>query len=456
MDIDTGFDSSTFRSEPLSLSADGPGTFTFNDLQSIQDISAPTPTLKSAETAGGTHAAYEDALLEYSGLNEQEHESFQFNLTPGGSPMKFRQAEQPPPTDQFAQHPQEQAAPHQLAVGGQPLAAANSALPAAAGPAETTQPLNLQPAAQQAHVDFSGVGGFQQHAAQPLSSMPVKQASHTGARSPNVDDDDDDMMDNGVPRTYTLGRDDAVALLNMPGGVTTEEELNEIDPALLTPEETKKLKRMRRAIRNRESATASRMRRKEYIESLEKRTSELCSENAMLDLSVAEMKMREKAKAEELERVRQENNQLRAESYANRAENHQLRQDKQVIEERLKSVKLVDGAEADDLERTSGPGTWPLPKKKPQRGVMGAGGRDPAQPQSPQAAVAQAAAEQAAAAQAAAQAAQIAAAHAQATAQAAAAHAHAQAQQAAAAHQAALGYPGGPIDTSQFSSFMQR
>ena len=36
--------------------------------------------------------------------------------------------------------------------------------------------------------------------------------------------------------------------------------------------------------------------------------------------------MREKAKGEELERVRQENNQLRAESYAKRAENHQLRQ----------------------------------------------------------------------------------------------------------------------------------
>ena len=43
-------------------------------------------------------------------------------------------------------------------------------------------------------------------------------------------------------------------------------------------------------------------------------------------VQVAEMRMREKAKGEELERVRQENNQLRAEGYAKRAENHQLRQ----------------------------------------------------------------------------------------------------------------------------------
>jgi hypothetical protein len=259
-------------------------------------------------------------------------------------------------------------------------------------------------------------------------------------------DDDDDDEDN-VQRTYTLGREAAVALLNTPGGVTTEAELNEINPSLLTPEEAKKLKRMRRAIRNRESATASRMRRKEYIESLEKRTSELCSENAMLDLSVAEMKMREKAKAEELERVRQENNQLRAESYANRAENHQLRQDKQAIEERLKNVKLVDGPEAEALENTSGPGTWPLPKKrapreKSTRQSVGARGsyqtpRAGQDPLSPAARMAKEAAEQAAAAQAAAQQAQAAAAQAQAQAQAAAAHAAAQAQQAAAAQEAA-------------------
>jgi hypothetical protein len=474
MEIDSdpaGFDAASFRPEPLSLTADGPGTFTFDNLQSIQDISAPTPTMKS-ETTVGTHAAYEDALLEYSGLNEQDHESFQFNLTPGHSPMKFKA--DPQPVDQYAQQPQGHGAQQQL-VGGQSLAA-DSSLPVAAGPGE--QP-HLQPAGQQGHAEFS-VAGFQQNAAQPLASMPIQptDAPQKGGRSPA--DDEDDGMDNGVPRTYTLGREDAVALLNTPGGVTTEDELNEIDPGLLTPEETKKLKRMRRAIRNRESATASRMRRKEYIESLEKRTSELCSENAMLDLSVAEMKMREKAKAEELERVRQENNQLRAESYANRAENHQLRQDKQAIEERLKNVKLVDESEAEALDRTSGPGTWPLPKKRPQRfkmgqqGMMGmglagmsisSGGNSPSprsgqEPLSPAARVAQAAAEQAAAAHAAAQQAQAAAAQAQAQAQAAAAHAAAQAQQAAAAQQAAVAQDGGyhlDLNTaSHFSSYLQR
>lgn len=61
------------------------------------------------------------------------------------------------------------------------------------------------------------------------------------------------------------------------------------------------------------------------------RRSELCSENALLDLSVTEMQMREKGKADELERIRQENEQLRKETYHNRAENHQLKRDKQVI-----------------------------------------------------------------------------------------------------------------------------
>ena len=447
MEIDTAeFETTGFRPEPLSLTTDGPGTFTFENLQSIQDISGSTPTAMKSDTAVGSHAAYEDALLEYSGLNEQEQEAFQFGLT-GNSPMKFKV--DPQLVDRFVQQPQDDAS-QQLVDRGH-LPSTDKSMSIATGPGE-------HPVGQQPHSEFS-VAGFQPNAAQPLASMPsqaAQPAAHKGGRTQMDEDEDDDEVD--VNRVYTLGREAAVALLNTPGGVTTEAELNEINPSLLTPEETKKLKRMRRAIRNRESATASRMRRKEYIESLEKRTSELCSENAMLDLSVAEMKMREKAKAEELERVRQENNRLRAESYANRAENHQLRQERQAIEERLKNVKLVDGAEAEALENTSGPGTWPLPKKRTPRDTTRQGGaasytpRSGEDPLSPAARVAQEAAAQAAAAHAAAQQAQAAAAQAQAQAQAAAAHAAAQAQQAAAAQEAAAAeFAGGRDAGFQFN-----
>jgi hypothetical protein len=82
----------------------------------------------------------------------------------------------------------------------------------------------------------------------------------------------------------------------------------------------------------------------------------------------------------------------RQESHANRAENHQLRHDKQVImltylvlalsavpsqwpfafsqliEERLKNVQLVGDEEKDAA--FSGPGTWPVPKSRPQRVII--------------------------------------------------------------------------------------
>ena len=124
----------------------------------------------------------------------------------------------------------------------------------------------------------------------------------------------------------------------------------------LDQSQVKKLKRMRRAIRNRESATASRLRRKEYIESLEKRTSELCSENAMLDLSVTEMQMREKKKNEELSSLRDETGRLREDMVKRQAEMEQLRLDNLAIEVSLKNVKLVD----DDDEVASPGQTSPL------------------------------------------------------------------------------------------------
>jgi hypothetical protein len=99
----------------------------------------------------------------------------------------------------------------------------------------------------------------------------------------------------------------------------------------------------RRAIRNRESATASRLRRKEYIENLEKRMSELSSQNTLLNISVTEMQMREKDKREEEERIRSENEKLRADTEATRAENVRLREEKsymQQVQEKLSQFKV--------------------------------------------------------------------------------------------------------------------
>ena len=328
-----------FAPEPLNFAMNGsnmaangddpkePGTFTFRDLQNISDVGSPS--MKGA----ASHSAYEDALLQYSGLNEEEGDAFNYNLTPGNSPMKFKQEPMLP----FAS---------KMSAGGANASAKHG----------VKHGVDME-----ANLAATGRGA---------GAAGARARGKKAATRLVEDDDDDDDDDDDLPlrKSYKLTREEAIALLNKDGGVASEDELNEIDPGYLTAEEIKKLKRMRRAIRNRESATASRMRRKEYIESLEKRTSELCSENAMLDLSVTEMQMREKAKAEELERIRQENEMLRKETYNDRAENHQLKRDKQVIEEKLRNVKLVN--QQDEEPEFSQPGTWPLPRNHPQRIVI--------------------------------------------------------------------------------------
>lgn len=79
-----------------------------------------------------------------------------------------------------------------------------------------------------------------------------------------------------------------------------QESLQQIETALMSgnldPNEIKTLKKQRRAMRNRASATASRQRKKEYLQNLESHMSELTASNQLLNTSVAEMKAAETAR----------------------------------------------------------------------------------------------------------------------------------------------------------------
>jgi hypothetical protein len=228
-------------------------------------------------------------------------------------------------------------------------------------------------------------------AARPAAAMQQgsaaalpKQGSQKRSRarsSAAVDDDDDDDDDGYVfpvsdKRKFTNA--EAVAVLNRKGGPVSEEDLARIDPGTLSTEDVKKLKKLRRAIRNRESATASRLRRKEYIENLEKRMSELSSQNTLLNISVTEMQMREKEKRDEEERIRQENEQLRADTESTRTENMRLREEKmymQQVQDKFAQFKLMTtepsghamGVAPDEIVE---PPTWPPPTHKPQVVVL--------------------------------------------------------------------------------------
>lgn len=64
----------------------------------------------------------------------------------------------------------------------------------------------------------------------------------------------------------------------------------------LDPEQAKSLKKQRRAMRNRASATASRQRKKEYLQNLERHMNELANSNTLLLTSVARMTEAETAR----------------------------------------------------------------------------------------------------------------------------------------------------------------
>ena len=79
-----------------------------------------------------------------------------------------------------------------------------------------------------------------------------------------------------------------------------QESLAQIEAILnagnLDPEQMKTLKKQRRAMRNRASATASRQRKKEYLQNLETHMSELTNSNTLLLTSVARMTEAEEAR----------------------------------------------------------------------------------------------------------------------------------------------------------------
>lgn len=79
-----------------------------------------------------------------------------------------------------------------------------------------------------------------------------------------------------------------------------QESLAQIEALLnagnLDPEQAKSLKKQRRAMRNRASATASRQRKKEYLQNLERHMNELANSNTLLLTSVARMTEAEAAR----------------------------------------------------------------------------------------------------------------------------------------------------------------
>ena len=79
-----------------------------------------------------------------------------------------------------------------------------------------------------------------------------------------------------------------------------QESLAQIEAMLnagnLDPAQLKSLKKQRRAMRNRASATASRQRKKEYLQNLERHMNELSNSNTLLLTSVARMTEAEEAR----------------------------------------------------------------------------------------------------------------------------------------------------------------
>ena len=225
---------------------------------------------------------------------------------------------------------------------------------------------------------------MQQQQQQAPAPAPATQSAAGGrgrgsgkrarARNHEINDQDEFPALHTDKRKYTQA--EALGVLNRKGGPVSEEDLARIDPQLLSADDVKKLKKLRRAIRNRESATASRLRRKEYIENLEKRMSELSSQNTLLNISVTEMQMREKDKRAEEERIRVENERLRADTEATRIENIRLREEKlymQQVQDKLSQFKLDSlspgqtGGDDDDLVE---PPTWPPPQHRPKVVVL--------------------------------------------------------------------------------------
>ena len=243
------------------------------------------------------------------------------------------------------------------------------------------------PGMQQQHTGMVQHPGVQQHMQQqPGAGHPSEYGEGedgirgNGRRKRAASTELDGAGPVSDKRKYT--HDEAMAVLNRKGGPVSEDDLSRIDPGTLSQDDVKKLKKLRRAIRNRESATASRLRRKEYIENLEKRMSELSSQNTLLNISVTEMQMREKDKREEEERIRLENERLRADTEATRVSNQKLREEKlymQQVSEKLQAFKFSHSPRpaAGEVPDIVEPPTWPPPRQKTNVMVFKSGGFGP-------------------------------------------------------------------------------
>eukprot|EP01045_Picozoa_sp_COSAG04_P002573 COSAG04_NODE_94_length_26569_cov_27.995127_15_plen_355_part_00 len=331
--------------------ASGPASYTFKDLQSLQELGPASLKVRPARPASrpATRCARRpsDAACVQDARAAGGVESLQFNQgeglaggygeMPGSSPM-FKFGSPSPPSGQVKSEYDQWQLPHTgltptaaAAQGGVPGASGAAAMgPGVAGAAGGAHPQAAGGFGQMGGGAAAAAAGARQPRRKRNATAPPEEAPATDKRK------------------YT--HEEAMAILNKKGGPVSEEDLARIDPASLSQEDVRKLKKMRRAIRNRESATASRLRRKEYIENLEKRMSDLSSQNTLLNISVTEMQMREKEKRDEEERIRLENERLRADTESTRLANAKLREEKlymQQVSEKLQAFKISQAGSAE-------------------------------------------------------------------------------------------------------------
>jgi tetratricopeptide (TPR) repeat protein len=132
-----------------------------------------------------------------------------------------------------------------------------------------------------------------------------------------------------------------------------KQSLQEIEIALkngnLSGEELKKLKKQRRAMRNRASATASRQRKKHYLQNLEQELADLQSLQGRLQIRETRLKVVQTTRDKQLQLLREENQQLQNDHARASEENAALKDTVAQHEKtmrRKRAVKLGDQGSA--------------------------------------------------------------------------------------------------------------